>query len=80
MATSWARTVLAGPSSKLAVDDWVLEKLMAFDAEVAELEDQGDDEPDAEDEVDGAPVVLELAQPKVIRRGRAVAPSLGQVG
>ena len=43
---------------------------MAFDADAAELEDQGHDEPYADDEVDGAPVVLELAHPKVIRRGR----------
>jgi hypothetical protein len=64
---SAGRTVI-----KLAVDDWVLEKLMAFDAEVAELEDQGDDEPDADAECDGPPVtLLESVGAKVIRRRRA---------
>ena len=43
------RTVL-----QLAVDDWTLDKLMVFDADVAELED-ADDEPEPE-EVDGAPI------------------------
>jgi hypothetical protein len=28
------------------VDDWILEKLATFDAEAAELEDEGDKEPD----------------------------------
>jgi hypothetical protein len=31
----------------LAVDDWALEKLLTFDADAADLEDGGDDEPDA---------------------------------
>jgi hypothetical protein len=65
---------------KLAVDDWALEKLMAFDAEVAELEDGGDTEPDVDAEEDGPPGVVELARPRVVRRRRAVAPSFGQVG
>ena len=69
---STGRTIL-----QLAVDDHTLETLMSFDAD--ELEDQGDDEPDADDEVDGAPVVCELARPRV-RRRRAMAPSFGQVG
>jgi len=57
---------------QLALDDWVYEKLMTFDADAAELEDQGDDEPDANDECDGPPVVLlDLTRPKVIRRRRA---------
>ena len=72
---SAGRTVI-----KLAVDGWVLEKLMAFDADAAELEDQGDDEPDADDEVDGAPVAVELARPGVVRRRRAMVPSFRQVG
>ena len=65
---------------QLAVDGWVLEKLLTFGADAAELEDQGDDEPDADDEVDGASVVRELVRPRVIRRRRATAPSFGQVG
>ena len=56
---------------ELAVDDWVLEKLMTFDAAAADLEDGADAEPDADDEEDGPPVLLlELARPKVVRRRR----------
>ena len=46
---------------QLAVDDWVLETLMTFDADAAELEDGR--EPDAIEE-DGPPVVVELVRPK----------------
>lgn len=54
---------------QLAVDDWVLEKLMGFGAEAAELEDGADDEPDADAEEDWVPVVLlDMARPRVIRR------------
>jgi hypothetical protein len=53
---------------QLAVDGWVLEKLMTFDAEAAELEDRGDGEPDDDDEEDGPPVVVNLVRPKVVRR------------
>jgi hypothetical protein len=49
---------------ELAVDDWVLDKLMTFDAEAADLEDGGDGEPDADDEVDGPPVLVDLVRPK----------------
>ena len=63
---------------QLAVDDWALEKLLTFRADVADLEDADDDEPDADDEEDGPPVVIELLRPKVIRRGRALL--LGRVG
>jgi hypothetical protein len=55
---------------ELAVDGWVLEKLLTFDADAAELEG-GDDEPEADDEEDGPPVVVDLVRPKVIRRVRA---------
>jgi hypothetical protein len=41
------RTIIA-----LAVDDRVLERLLSFDAEAADLEDGGDDEPEADDEED----------------------------
>jgi hypothetical protein len=58
---------------QLAVDDWALEKLMTFDAEEAELEDGGDDEPDADDEEDGSAVVVEFVRPKMVARGRALA-------
>jgi hypothetical protein len=45
---------------KLAVDDWVLDKLMTFDAEAAELED-ADGEPEPDDELDTAPLSLSRA-------------------
>ena len=62
---------------QLAVDDSLLEKLLAFDAEATELEDGGDVEPDADDEEDGPPVVVELARPKVVRLRRAMAMAFG---
>ena len=65
---------------QLAVDDWTLEKLLIFDADAADLEDGGDDEPDADDEEDGPPVVVDLVQPKVIRLRRALSQTSGQVG
>jgi hypothetical protein len=46
------------------VDDRVLETLMTFDADAAELE------PEADDEEDGLPVIVELVQPKAIARRR----------
>ena len=57
---------------QLAVDDWVLDKLLAFDADAGELEDGADAEPDDDAEEDWLPVVLlDLARPRVIRRRRA---------
>jgi hypothetical protein len=56
---------------QLAVDDWTLDKLASFDADVAELEDGSDSEPDADDEEDGSPVVVDLVQPRVVRQVRA---------
>jgi hypothetical protein len=61
---------------QLAVDDWVLEKLITFDADAVELED-GDAEPDADDEEEGPPVVVDLVRPKVVRREQVRA--FGQV-
>ena len=58
---------------QLAVDDCVLEKLTAFDAEAADLEDGGDDEPDADDEEDGLPVVVDLVRPRTVTRTPALA-------
>ena len=55
---------------QLAVDDWALDRLLTFDAEAVELEDEGDDEPDADDEEDGAPVLLGLVRPKRVERRR----------
>ena len=52
---------------KLAVDDRVLETLMTFDAELADLEAEPDDEED------GPPVVVELVRPKTVERGWAVS-------
>ena len=57
---------------QLAVDDWALDKLLTFDADAAELEDGGDDEPDADDEENGSPVAVDLVRPKVVRRRRAL--------
>ena len=57
---------------QLAVNDRVLEKLMTFDAETADLEDGGDDEPDADDEEDGPPVLIEFMRPKMVGRRRAL--------
>jgi hypothetical protein len=50
-----------------------MEKLLGFDADAAELEDGGDDEPDADDEEDRAPVLIELVRPKLVARRPAVA-------
>jgi uncharacterized protein (DUF1786 family) len=52
---------------QLAIDDRVLETLITFDAESAELEAEPDDEED------GSPVVVELLQPKIVERRRAVS-------
>jgi hypothetical protein len=49
---------------QLAVDDWTLETLMTFDADVAELEDEADG--DAEE--DGPAVTAEVTRAKVVRR------------
>jgi hypothetical protein len=39
---------------------------MTFDTDAAELENGGDSEPDADDEEDGPPVVVDLVRRKVI--------------
>jgi hypothetical protein len=65
---------------QLALDDWVLDKLMTFDADAVELEHGGDDEPDADDEEDGPPVVVDFVGPKVTRRQRMPSRAFGQVG
>jgi hypothetical protein len=62
------RTIL-----QLAVDDLVLEKLMTFGAEAADLEDGGDGEADDHAEGDCPPVVVELIRPKMVARRRALA-------
>ena len=64
---SAGRTVI-----QLPVDDWVLDRLLAFDAGAAELEDVGDDESSADDEEDGPPVVVEIVRPKVVGRREQV--------
>jgi hypothetical protein len=46
----------------LPVDDSALEKLIPSDADAAEVEHGGDSETDADDDEDGAPVVLELVR------------------
>ena len=52
---------------QLAVDDRVLETLMIFDADAAELE------PEPDDEEDGPPVVVELVRAKIVERRRTLA-------
>ena len=59
---------------QLAVDDWALEKLLTFDAEAAELE------PEPDDEEDGAPVVIDLVGPKMVRPRRVLRASRRQPG
>jgi hypothetical protein len=49
------RTVIA-----LAVDDWLLDQLLAFDAGAEDLEDGGDDEPNDDAEEDGRPSASDL--------------------
>jgi hypothetical protein len=58
---------------QLAVDDWAMEQLLTFDADAADLEDGGHAEPDADDEEDGPPVVIDLVRTKVVERRRAVS-------
>ena len=62
-----------GTIIQLEVDDWVLEKLMTFDAEAADLEHGADDEPEPDEEEDGPPVLFNLARLKVVGRRRALA-------
>jgi hypothetical protein len=65
---------------QLAVDEWVYEKLMTFEAEAADLEDGGEVEPDDDVEEDWVPVVLlDMVRPKIIRRRRASALAFGPV-
>jgi hypothetical protein len=72
---SAGRTIL-----QLAVNDWVLDKLMGSDADAAEGEDGGEAEPDADDERDGAPFMIpDVVLPKVIRRRRPLALVPGPV-
>jgi hypothetical protein len=61
----WAGTLTGRTLIQLAVDDHILERLMGFDTDAAELEDGADAEPDADYEDDWLPVVLlDLARPK----------------
>jgi hypothetical protein len=50
---------------QLAVDDWLLDELCAFDAAAEDLEDS-DAEPES-DEIDGAAIVLEVVRSTRIR-------------
>jgi hypothetical protein len=52
-----------------AVDDRVLETLLIFDADAAELESEPDEEED------GSPVLVELVRPKVLERRRVTVQS-----
>jgi hypothetical protein len=65
---------------QLAVDDWVLDKLLGSDAGAVELEDGGDAEPDDHAEADGAPFMIpDVVLPKVISRRRPLALVPGAV-
>jgi hypothetical protein len=57
---------------QLSVNDCILETLMTFDADAAELE------PEPDDEDDSPPVLLELVRPKWMGRERVAA--VGRVG
>jgi hypothetical protein len=52
---------------QLAVDDRVLETLMTFDADAAELE------PEPDEEEDGPSLLLDLVRPKVVERRQVTA-------
>jgi hypothetical protein len=52
---------------QLSMNDYVLETLMTFDAEAADLE------PEPDDQEDCPPVVVELARSKVMKRRRSLA-------
>jgi len=56
---------------QLSVDDWVLEKLMTFDADGAELEDGAEAEAEPDDEEDGLPGPT--ARPRAAENGGAKA-------
>jgi hypothetical protein len=51
---------------QLAVDDRLLESLMTFDADAAELE------PESDDEEDGPPLPLDLVPRKLVSRRRVI--------
>jgi hypothetical protein len=59
---------------QLPIEDRVLETLMTFDAEAAELEPEPDDEEDGP-----AVTLLDFAGPKVVMRGRARFLASGRV-
>jgi hypothetical protein len=50
----------------------VLEKLITFDADAAELE-EGDAEPDTDDEENGPPIAVNFMRPKMVERRRAIS-------
>ena len=57
---------------QLAVDDYLLETLMTFDAEATELE------PEPDDEEDNPAIVVDFVRPKMVARKRALG--WGSVG
>ena len=66
----------------LLIDPWTLDRLLAFDADAADLEDNGDledtdAEPEADEEIDGPATVLDFVPPKRIERPSRVASALG---
>jgi hypothetical protein len=59
----------------LMIDPWTLDRLLAFDADAADLED-ADGEPEPDDETDGPATVLDFVPPKRIERPSRIASAL----
>jgi hypothetical protein len=59
----------------LLVDPWTLDRLLAFDADAADLEDT-DGEPEPDDEIDGPATVLDFAPPEQRDRKSGIAQAL----
>jgi hypothetical protein len=60
----------------LPIDPWTLDRLLAFDADAADLED-ADGEPEPDDEIDGPAMVLDFVPPKRLDRKLRIAQALG---
>jgi hypothetical protein len=59
----------------LLVDPWTLDRLLAFDAEVTDLED-ADGEPEPDQEIDGPATVSDIVPPRRCCRPSRVAQAL----
>jgi hypothetical protein len=56
-----------------AIEDWLLERLLTFNAGTEDFEEGSDGEPDADAEEDGPPVVVDFVRPKIVERRQALA-------